>query len=152
MFSASTHINVMTFIQFGQNCSLLALYGSTKHPAQLHVCGGFQTIFFLVCMVLNYSNNSWGVGSTWGHYVGTQNGSKWITTLWSIPHTGKPYICNVLCACTTWWTGNARYAHAHITLTTFTWFYQYWSTGCLLTLYGSASYSTVVVSGQFFSA
>ena len=40
------HINVTTFTHFSQNWSLdclLALYGSTMHPAQL--CGGFQTIF-----------------------------------------------------------------------------------------------------------
>ena len=41
------HTNVTTFTYFDQNWSigcLLALYGSTKHPAQL--CGGFGQIFF----------------------------------------------------------------------------------------------------------
>ena len=43
------HTNVTTFTYFGQNWSidcLLALYGSTKHPAQL--CGGFGQFFFLL--------------------------------------------------------------------------------------------------------
>ena len=41
------HTNVTTFTDFGQNWSigcLLALYGSTMHPAQLR--GSFRTIFF----------------------------------------------------------------------------------------------------------
>ena len=43
------HTNVTTFTYFSQNWSidcLLALYGSTKHPAQL--CGGFGHFFFLL--------------------------------------------------------------------------------------------------------
>ena len=43
------YINVTIFIQFSQNWSigcLLALYGSTMHPA--HLCGSFWTIFFLL--------------------------------------------------------------------------------------------------------
>ena len=40
------HTNVTTFTYFDQNCGidcLLALYGSTKHPAQL--CGGSGHFF-----------------------------------------------------------------------------------------------------------
>ena len=48
------HIDLTTFTNFGQNWSigsLLALYGSTKHPVQLR--RGFRTIFFyLVCGLL----------------------------------------------------------------------------------------------------
>ena len=46
------HTNVTTFTYFGQNWSigcLLALYGSTKHPAQL--CGGFGLFFLLSVLV-----------------------------------------------------------------------------------------------------
>ena len=46
------HTNVTTFTYFGQNWSigcLLALYGSTKHPAQL--CGGFGQFFFFLLSV-----------------------------------------------------------------------------------------------------
>ena len=59
MFSAHAHIDLTTFTQSCQNWSigsLLALYGSTKHPAQL--CHGFQTIFFcLVCGLLEKKKN-----------------------------------------------------------------------------------------------
>ena len=47
------HTNVTTFTYLGQNWSigigcLLALYGSTKHPAQLH--GGFFLLSVLVSL------------------------------------------------------------------------------------------------------
>ena len=48
------HTNVTTFTYFGQNWSigcLLALYGSTKHPAQL--CGGFGQFFFLLSVLVS---------------------------------------------------------------------------------------------------
>ena len=43
--SSHAHIHLTTLTQFGQNCSigsLLALYGSTKHPAQL--CHGYFSV------------------------------------------------------------------------------------------------------------
>ena len=53
------HINVTTFTHFDQNWSigcLLALYGSTKHPAQL--CGGFF-FFCLVSGLRKFTNMSY---------------------------------------------------------------------------------------------
>ena len=48
------HTDVTTFTYFSQNWSigcLLALYGSTKHPAQL--CGGFGQFFFLLSVLVS---------------------------------------------------------------------------------------------------
>ena len=48
------HINVTTITHSGQNwCTgcVLALYGSTTHPAQL--CVGFRTIFFLLSVLVS---------------------------------------------------------------------------------------------------
>ena len=63
---------------------LLALYGSTLHPARL--CGYFWTIIFFSCLGVwspYYALSRkelihGGIGSTWEHnfYMGTQNGSK----------------------------------------------------------------------------
>ena len=78
------HTNVTTFTYSGQNWGigcLLALYGSTKHPAQL--CGGFGRFFFLLSVQVALKKNKikiihGGFGSTWGDnfYMGTQNVSK----------------------------------------------------------------------------
>ena len=46
-------IKVTTFTNKGQNWSIgcpFALYGSTMHPT--HLCGGFWTLFCLVCGLL----------------------------------------------------------------------------------------------------
>ena len=121
--------NVTTFTYFGQNWSigcLLALYGSTKHPAQL--CGGFGQFFF--CFVFWSPWNikiHGGFRSTWGDnfYMGTQNESK--LEIWPdrilihafesklrpfevFPYVfiGKPCVCNVFRSCAMWKTGNTR--------------------------------------------
>ena len=60
---------------------LLALYGSTMHPARL--CGGFRTFFFLLLSMWapwekkRRFKCGW-FGITWGHnvYTGAQNGAK----------------------------------------------------------------------------
>ena len=51
--------NVTTFTYFGQNWSigcLLALYGSTKHPAQLW--SGFGQLFFLLSVLVSLLNTN----------------------------------------------------------------------------------------------
>ena len=97
---------------------------------------------------------------------GMQNGSKLEIWPWGILiHTlelklrhfdvspyaciGKPCICNVFRPHATWGAG----LRAHINVTTFTNFWQNWSLGCLLALYGSIlciQLDYTVVSGQFF--
>ena len=81
------HINVTTFTKCGQNWSiscLLALYGSTKHPAMWW----FPDLFFLLsawspCYTLSRKKikkyNSWGVWEHLGRYFLHEH-AEWVQT------------------------------------------------------------------------